>query len=82
MCELVDLEVTDLLRVRIGPIHLGDLPEGHWRVATPQERAAWWKVVRKNIIWLRVTPEAVQILPDRTWLDLTDGLAAQEGSAA
>ncbi len=39
MCELVDLEVTDLLRVRIGPILLGDLPEKRWRVLTPEERA-------------------------------------------
>ncbi|HWE46350.1 MAG TPA: pseudouridine synthase [Caulobacteraceae bacterium] len=40
MCELVDLEVTDLIRVRIGPIQLGELPERRWRVITPQERAA------------------------------------------
>ena len=40
MCELVELEVTDLLRVRIGPIQLGDLPERSWRVLTPAERAA------------------------------------------
>lgn len=40
MCELVDLDVTDLLRVRIGPIQLGDLPERRWRVLTPEERAA------------------------------------------
>ncbi len=40
MCELVDLEVTDLFRVRIGPIRLGDLPERRWRVLTPAERAA------------------------------------------
>jgi 23S rRNA pseudouridine2604 synthase len=39
MCELVGLEVTDLLRVRIGSIHLADLPEGHWRPMTPAERA-------------------------------------------
>lgn len=40
MCELVDLEVTDLLRVRIGPLDLGDLPEGRWRALAPEERAA------------------------------------------
>ncbi|MGZ8363566.1 MAG: pseudouridine synthase [Caulobacteraceae bacterium] len=40
MCELVGLKVTDLLRVRIGPLKLGDLPEGRWRVLTPDERAA------------------------------------------
>ena len=40
MCELVELEVTDLLRVRIGPLELGDLPEGKWRALAPEERAA------------------------------------------
>lgn len=40
MCDLVGLRVTDLLRVRIGPIKLGDLPEGKWRVLTAEERAA------------------------------------------
>jgi 23S rRNA pseudouridine2604 synthase len=40
MCELVDLEVTDLLRVRIGPLNLGDLPEGKWRHLTAEEREA------------------------------------------
>jgi 23S rRNA pseudouridine2604 synthase len=38
MCELVELEVTDLLRVRIGPLSLGDLPEGRWRALTQEER--------------------------------------------
>ncbi|WP_395646099.1 pseudouridine synthase [Terricaulis sp.] len=40
MCELVDLEVTDLLRVRIGPLRLGALPEGKWRPLAPPERDA------------------------------------------
>jgi 23S rRNA pseudouridine2604 synthase len=40
MCELVDLEVVDLVRVRIGPLLLGDLPEGKWRHLTPAEREA------------------------------------------
>jgi len=40
MCELVDLEVVDLFRVRIGPLKLGDLPEGRWRLLTAAERAA------------------------------------------
>ena len=40
MCELVGLEVTDLHRVRIGPLELGDLPEGRWRALTAAERAA------------------------------------------
>lgn len=40
MCEMVDLEVTDLLRIRVGPIHLNNLPEGKWRMITPDEREA------------------------------------------
>ena len=41
MCDLVGLSVVDLLRVRIGPLTLGDLPEGRWRPLSPQERAAF-----------------------------------------
>lgn len=40
MAEAVDLRVVDLLRIRIGPLTLGDLPEGHWRALAPAERAA------------------------------------------
>ena len=40
MCELVGLRVIDLLRVRIGPIFLGDLPEGRWRGMTDEERVS------------------------------------------
>jgi 23S rRNA pseudouridine2604 synthase len=40
MCELVGLVVVDLFRLRIGSLLLGDLPEGSWRVITPEERAA------------------------------------------
>ena len=40
MCELVDLDVTDLMRVRIGPLSLGDLPEGKWRALASEERTA------------------------------------------
>lgn len=32
MCELVDLEVTSLKRVRVGDIQLGNLPPGKWQV--------------------------------------------------
>jgi 23S rRNA pseudouridine2604 synthase len=39
MCEAVGLYVTDLLRIRVGPVHLGGLPEGMWRPLTGQERA-------------------------------------------
>jgi 23S rRNA pseudouridine2604 synthase len=40
MCELVDLKVVDLFRVRVGPLTLGDMPEGRWRPLTADERAA------------------------------------------
>jgi 23S rRNA pseudouridine2604 synthase len=40
MCELVDLKVVDLFRVRVGPVSLGDLAERCWRVLTAAERAA------------------------------------------
>lgn len=40
MCDLVGLKVTDLVRLRIGPLEMGDLPEGQWRALTPRERAA------------------------------------------
>lgn len=40
MCELVGLRVQDLQRVRIGPLRLGDLPEGAWRTLDAEERAA------------------------------------------
>lgn len=40
MCELVGLEVVDLLRTRIGGVPLGELPEGRWRVLTAHERRA------------------------------------------
>lgn len=37
MCELLDLEVTSLKRVRIGNIKLGDLPMGMWRILKKYE---------------------------------------------
>jgi 23S rRNA pseudouridine2604 synthase len=40
MADLVDLKVIDLMRTRIGPLRLGDLPEGKWRLLTAEERAA------------------------------------------
>ncbi|MFE9084007.1 pseudouridine synthase [Brevundimonas sp. NPDC003935] len=40
MCEMVDLEVVDLLRIRVGPIRLDNLPEGKWRMITAEERDA------------------------------------------
>ena len=43
MCELVELEVVDLYRIRVGPLKLGDLPEGRWRPITSDERAGLLK---------------------------------------
>lgn len=40
MCDLVGLKVTDLYRLRIGPLKIGDLPEGKWRHLTAAERDA------------------------------------------
>lgn len=40
MVELVELRVVDLMRVRVGPLKLGDLPEGKWRPLSAEERAA------------------------------------------
>ncbi|MEW5684256.1 MAG: pseudouridine synthase [Pseudomonadota bacterium] len=40
MCELVGMRVMDLKRIRIGPLELGDLPEGKWRLLGAAERAA------------------------------------------
>jgi 23S rRNA pseudouridine2604 synthase len=40
MCELVDLRVLDLQRIRVGPILLAGLPEGKWRPLGAKERAA------------------------------------------
>jgi 23S rRNA pseudouridine2604 synthase len=36
-CSKVGLEVEDLLRDAVGPIRLGDLPEGGWRVLSAGE---------------------------------------------
>lgn len=37
MCEIVNLKVVKLKRVRIGKILLGNLPEGQWRFLEPHE---------------------------------------------
>ncbi|KQS56134.1 pseudouridylate synthase [Brevundimonas sp. Leaf363] len=38
MCELVDLGVSDLWRIRVGPLNLTGLNEGQWRALTTEER--------------------------------------------
>lgn len=38
MCELVELSVIGLKRIRIGQISLGSLPSGQWRILNKQER--------------------------------------------
>jgi len=39
MCDMCELRVIDLYRLRIGPLSIGDLPEGRWRIINPEERA-------------------------------------------
>ena len=43
MCQLVDLRVVDLMRVRVGPLELAGLPEGKWRPISGREREALLK---------------------------------------
>jgi 23S rRNA pseudouridine2604 synthase len=38
MCELVDLKVVGLKRIRIGKVVLGNLPDGQWRYLGPDEK--------------------------------------------
>ena len=40
MCQLVELRVVDLMRVRIGSLELAGLPEGKWRPISAKEREA------------------------------------------
>jgi 16S rRNA U516 pseudouridylate synthase RsuA-like enzyme len=35
MCELLGLRISDLKRVRIGAVRLGDPPLGQWRFLHP-----------------------------------------------
>ncbi len=37
MCEMVELEVVGLKRIRMGRIALGTLPQGQWRYLVPDE---------------------------------------------
>lgn len=38
MCTLVGIEVSGLQRIRIGQVHLGELPYGKWRYLSPSEQ--------------------------------------------
>ena len=40
MFDAIQHPVRDLIRVRVGPIDLGELPEGEWRRLTPRETQA------------------------------------------
>jgi len=40
MLAAVGYPVLRLIRVRIGSLHLGNLPPGHWRMLTEEERAS------------------------------------------
>jgi 23S rRNA pseudouridine2605 synthase len=40
MLQALGIEVRRLVRVAIGPLALGDLPKGHWRMLAPAEKAA------------------------------------------
>lgn len=46
MAEAVGLHVVDLFRTRIGPLQLGELPEGRWRPLLAEEREALIKASR------------------------------------
>ena len=37
MCELVNIEILSLIRVRIGNIKLNNLPRGKWKFISPNE---------------------------------------------
>lgn len=50
LCRRFGLEVGDLFRIAIGPLRLGDLPAGKWRMVQPRELQA----LRSDG---RVTPE-------------------------
>lgn len=55
MCDLVGLKVVDLLRVRIGPIHLGDLPEGRWRGMSDEERRSLIAAASPHVSSMKAT---------------------------
>ena len=48
MCEVVGLEVARLKRTSIGPVRLGMLPPGKWRMLTPQELSSLQSALRRG----------------------------------
>jgi 23S rRNA pseudouridine2605 synthase len=44
-CEALGLRVDRLARISYGPVRLGDLAPGEWRVLTQKEQAALYKAV-------------------------------------
>jgi 23S rRNA pseudouridine2605 synthase len=47
MFEATEHPVVSLVRLRFGPLALGELPVGHWREATPREVSALRRVGRE-----------------------------------
>jgi len=45
MCDAVGLQVTDLMRTRLGPLSVERLPEGEWREMSPSEVSALFKAL-------------------------------------
>lgn len=48
MCETVGLEVARLKRTSIGPVRLGMLPPGKWRMLTQQELSSLQSALRRS----------------------------------
>ena len=47
MCSRVGLKVTDLQRVRIGPVRMGELEEGKWRELSAEEIESLRRAVKE-----------------------------------
>lgn len=61
MCEMVGLEVTSLLRVRVGPLTLGNLQPGEWRYLSKNEVFALLKGVNeKESAYKKTSPAGVR----------------------
>lgn len=60
MCELVELQVTGLLRTRIGPIRLGNLQPKQWRYLSRKEIFALLKNEEEKTNAFKKRPEGVR----------------------